>query len=143
MHGCARNALTLIGRGQKDQYTVYDIYLYILHSPDDSNRYFNYYFGDLPHIFRNNRTSIAVLDHSTTKTELENLADDIFQYYGLGCRSVTKLYLPEGYDIDKLFKSVFKYKNVINHNKYMNNYDYNRSIYLLQNIKKYVNNRTY
>lgn len=109
--------------------------LVIATGSNNSNRYFNYYFGDLPHIFRNNRTSIAVLDHSTTKTELENLADDIFQYYGLGCRSVTKLYLPEGYDIDKLFKSVFKYKNVINHNKYMNNYDYNRSIYLLQSIK--------
>ena len=109
--------------------------LVIATGSNNSNRYFDYYFGDFPHIFRNNRTSIAVLDHSTTKIELENLADDIFQYYGLGCRSVTKLYFPVGYDIDNFFKSVYKYKNVVNHNKYMNNYDYNRSIYLLQNFK--------
>lgn len=101
---------------------------------DNSNRYFEYYFGHVPSLFRKNRTSIAVLDDSVSEDELLKLSDDIFNYYGLGCRSVTKLYLPFNFDLDRLFNAFYKHKELINHNKYMNNYDYNRSIFLLQKI---------
>ena len=109
-----------------------DFDLVIATGSDNSNRYFDYYFGEYPHIFRKNRTSVAVIDDHVTDNQLLNLSHDILQYYGLGCRSVTKLYLPKKFDIDKLFKNFFHYKDLINHNKYMNNYDYNRSIFLLE-----------
>ena len=73
-----------------------------------------------------------MIDDHVTDDQLLNLSHDILKYYGLGCRSVTKLYLPEKFDIDKLFKNFFHYKDLVNHNKYMNNYDYNRSIFLLE-----------
>ena len=98
---------------------------------NNSNRYFEYYFGKFPHIFRRNRTSIAVISSEITDEELKSLSHDMLQYYGLGCRSVTKLYLPEKFNLDRIYNSVFNYKDLINHNKYMNNYDYNRSIFLL------------
>ena len=98
---------------------------------NNSNRYFEYYFGKFPHIFRRNRTSIAVISSEITDEELKSLSHDMLQYYGLGCRSVTKLYLPEKFSLDRIYNSVFNYKDLINHNKYMNNYDYNRSIFLL------------
>ena len=98
---------------------------------NNSNRYFEYYFGKFPHIFRRNRTSIAVIHSEITDHELKSLSHDMLQYYGLGCRSVTKLYLPENFSIDRIYNSVYDYKDLINHNKYMNNYDYNRSIFLL------------
>ena len=96
---------------------------------DNSNRYFDYYFGEHPHIFRKNRTSVAVIHDDISDDQLLNLSHDILQYYGLGCRSVTKLYLPDNFDIDKLYKNFFYYKDLVNHNKYMNTYDYNRSIF--------------
>ena len=98
---------------------------------NNSNRYFDHYFGNHPHIFRKNRTSIAVIDQHTSDQELNKLSDDILQYYGLGCRSVTKLFIHESFDLNRIYQSVFNYKNLANHNKYMNNYDYNRSIFLL------------
>ena len=98
---------------------------------NNSNRYFEYYFGKSPHIFRKNRTSIAVIHSEITDNELMNLSHDMLQYYGLGCRSVTKLYIPKNFSIDRIYNGVFNYKDLINHNKYMNNYDYNRSIFLL------------
>ena len=98
---------------------------------NNSNRYFEYYFGKFPHIFRRNRTSIAVINPKITDEELKSLSHDMLQYYGLGCRSVTKLYLPENFSIDRIYNSIYDYKDLINHNKYMNNYDYNRSIFLL------------
>ena len=109
-----------------------DFDLVIATGSDNSNRYFDYYFGECPHIFRKNRTSVAVIDDHVTDDQLLNLSHDILKYYGLGCRSVTKLYLPKKFDIDKLFKNFFHYKDLVNHNKYMNNYDYNRSIFLLE-----------
>ncbi|MDG1439932.1 MAG: acyl-CoA reductase [Flavobacteriales bacterium] len=99
---------------------------------DNSNRYFEYYFGKKPHIFRKNRTSIAVLKDDIDDNDLINLSHDVLQYYGLGCRSVTKLYLPENFNLDRLYKNFYNYKDLVNHNKYMNNYDYNRSVYLLE-----------
>ena len=99
---------------------------------DNTNRYFEYYFGHVPNIFRKNRTSVAVLNENISDSDIKLLGNDIFSYFGLGCRSVTKIYIPKGFKIDKLFEVFFDFKYLVNHNKYMNNYDYNRSIYLLQ-----------
>ncbi len=102
---------------------------------NNSARYFDYYFGKYPHIIRKNRNSVAVLSGTETDEELELLADDIFLYFGLGCRSVSKLFLPDGYDLDHIFRNSLKHKEVINHNKYANNYDYNRAIYMMNLIE--------
>jgi len=101
---------------------------------NNSARYFEYYFGKYPHIIRKNRNSVAVLTGNETDGELQGLADDIFLYFGLGCRSVSKLFLPDGYELDTVFRNSLKHKNVINHNKYANNYDYNRAIYMMNRI---------
>ena len=101
---------------------------------NNSARYFEYYFGKYPHIIRKNRNSVAVLSGNETDEELQGLADDIFLYFGLGCRSVSKLFLPDGYELDTVFRNSLKHKNVINHNKYANNYDYNRAIYMMNRI---------
>ena len=98
---------------------------------NNSARYFQYYFGKVPNIIRKNRNSVAVLSGNETPQQLENLADDIFIYFGLGCRNVSKIFLPENYDITYLIKHLEKYKHLKNHNKYQNNYEYNRAIYLV------------
>lgn len=108
--------------------------LVIATGSDNTNRYFESYFGSYPHIFRKGRTSIAVVSDTHSSEDLINLADDVFSYYGLGCRSITKIYLPKGFSTDLIFNALFKFKNVVNHNKYMNNYEYFRSIFLLENI---------
>ena len=108
--------------------------LVIATGSDNTNRYFESYFGAYPHIFRKSRTSVAVVNENHSPEELSNLADDVFSYYGLGCRSITKVYLPEGFSTDLIFNALFKYKDVVNHNKYMNNYEYYRSIFLMENI---------
>ncbi len=102
---------------------------------NNSARYFDYYFGKYPHIIRKNRNSVAVLTGNETDEELQLLADDIFLYFGLGCRSVSKLFLPDGYKLDYIFENSLKHKHVINHNKYANNYDYNRAIYMMNQIE--------
>ena len=106
---------------------------------NNSARYFEYYFGKYPHIIRRNRNSVAVLNGDETDEELQALADDIFLYFGLGCRSVSKLFLPDDYDLDHIFRNSLKHNEVINHNKYANNYDYNRAIYLL-NLTEFKDN---
>jgi hypothetical protein len=102
---------------------------------DNSSRYFEYYFGKYPHIIRKNRNSIAILDGNETDKELEDLGSDIFSYFGLGCRNVSKIYLPEGYDVHIMIKNWTKYSDVIMHSKYANNYDYNMAIYLVNKEK--------
>lgn len=94
-------------------------------------RYFDYYFGKYPSIIRENRNSVAVLTGNETEEELSALADDIFTYFGLGCRSVSKIFVPHNYDFDKLFNAVFKYKDIMDTAKYANNYDYNKAVYLM------------
>ena len=101
---------------------------------NNTARYFDHYFGRYPHIIRRNRNGVAVLDGSETATELEALADDIFRYFGLGCRNVSKIFIPEGYDFDPFFKAMYSRRSVINHHKYMNNYDYNKAVYLMSDI---------
>jgi len=98
---------------------------------DNSSRYFEYYFGKYPHIIRKNRNSIAILNGTETETELAALGSDIFSYFGLGCRNVSKIYLPEGYDTDKLAPAWKDFAWVADHNKYANNYDYNKAIYMV------------
>lgn len=98
---------------------------------NNSNRYFEYYFRDYPKILRNNRSSVAILSGNESDEELKSLADDIFSYFGLGCRSVSKLFVPKGYDVTQLFPHFSKYDWFHSHSKYMNNYDYYRSILLL------------
>ncbi|MBL4707438.1 MAG: acyl-CoA reductase [Flavobacteriales bacterium] len=102
---------------------------------DNSARYFDYYFREKKRLIRKNRTSIAVLNGNETEQELEGLSHDIFTHYGLGCRNVTKLYVPKNYDLDHVFKALFPYKEIANHNKYANNYDYNKAIYLLNKVE--------
>lgn len=98
---------------------------------DNTARYFEYYFGKKPHIIRKSRNSVAVLTGKETHEQLEALGEDIFRYYGLGCRSVSKLFVPVGYNFDAFFKAVYKYHPIINENKYANNYDYNKAVYLM------------
>lgn len=104
---------------------------------NNTARYFEYYYKDIPRIIRKNRTSVAVLDGSETKQELEALCDDIFLYFGLGCRSVTKLLVPQGYDMIPLLDASEKYKDYENHNKYANNNTYHRAI-LLMNLTPHL-----
>lgn len=101
---------------------------------DNTARYFEYYFGQKPHIIRRNRNSVAVLTGTETKEELEALGEDIFRYYGLGCRNVSKLFVPEGYDFDAFFKAIYSYHPIVNEDKYANNYDYNKAVYLMSLI---------
>ncbi|GGK64803.1 acyl-CoA reductase [Rufibacter glacialis] len=101
---------------------------------DNTARYFEYYFAKRPHIIRKNRTSVAVLTGKETKEELTALGDDILRYYGLGCRNVAKAFVPEGYDFSPLFEALEYKKEVVNHHKYQNNYDYNKSIYLVNGV---------
>lgn len=98
---------------------------------DNSSRYFQYYFGKYPHIIRKNRTSSAILTGKETADELQALGKDVFSYFGLGCRNVSKLYVPSDYDITKLLDHWSVYKDVLLHHKYNNNYDYQKSILLI------------
>lgn len=107
---------------------------------NNTARYLEYYFKNHLSIIRKNRTSIAVLKGDETEEELKLLAHDIFQYFGLGCRNVTRIFIPQDFVIDRLFESFLDFKEIINHNKYANNYDYNRAVYLLNQDKFWDNN---
>lgn len=98
---------------------------------DNTARYFEYYFKHIPHIIRKNRTSCAVLDGKESEADLHELGKDIFQYYGLGCRNVSKIFVPEGFDFPFFFRSIESYQPIINHHKYNNNYEYRKSIFLV------------
>lgn len=110
---------------------------YIATGSNNSAGYFEYYFKKYPHIIRRNRTSVAILTGEETKEELEMLADDVFLYFGLGCRNVTKIYVPEKYDFIPLLDALKKYDRFADHHKYKNNYDYYLAIHLL-NKKFYM-----
>ncbi|MDQ7949316.1 MAG: acyl-CoA reductase [Pedobacter sp.] len=101
---------------------------------NNSSRYFDYYFGKVPHIIRKNRNSVAVLTGRESKAELENLGRDIFDYFGLGCRNVAKLFVPKDYHFTTFFEAIEPYQPIIHHFKYNNNYDYNKSIYLVNGV---------
>jgi hypothetical protein len=98
---------------------------------DNSSRYFEYYFGRYPNIIRKNRNSIAIIDGDETEEELLALGKDVFSYFGLGCRNVSKLYLPKGYDPGSLANRWENFSGVVNHSKYANNYDFNKAVYIV------------
>jgi len=102
---------------------------------NNTSRYFEHYFGKYPNIIRKNRNSVAILNGNESKEQLTALGEDIFQYYGLGCRSVSKLFVPIGYDFATFFKSIFEHQKIIESNKYANNYDYNKAVYLMSEFK--------
>lgn len=101
---------------------------------NNTSRYFDYYFKKYPSLIRRNRNSVAVLSGNETSNQLKLLGSDIFQYFGLGCRSVSKIYVPDGYDFDAFFTAIFPWKKVLEHHKYVNNYDYNKAVYLMSEI---------
>ena len=95
---------------------------------DTAAVHFEYYFRKYPHIIRKNRNSVAILDGQEDQEDLNSLGKDVFDYFGLGCRSVSKLYLPKNYELNRIFESFYSFKDVIHHNKYKNNYDYNNCL---------------
>ena len=114
---------------------------YIATGSNNSAGHFEYYFGKYPNIIRRNRTSVAILTGKETTDELEKLADDVYLYFGLGCRNVTKIFVPENYDFIKSLTVFKKYNYLADHHKYKNNYDYNLAILLL-NKKVYMSNES-
>lgn len=102
---------------------------------DNTARYFEYYFAQKPNLIRKNRNSVAVLTGNESPEQLKALGEDIFRYYGLGCRSVSKVFVPMNYDFDIFFKSIYSYSTIIEHHKYANNYDYNKAVYLMSEFK--------
>jgi hypothetical protein len=116
-------------RLEKDAISDFDIV--IATGSDNSARYFDYYFGRYPNIIRKNRNSIAVLDGEESDADLENLGLDLFSYFGLGCRNVSKIYIPEGFDLERLTSAWKKYSGIISHGKYASNYEFNMAVYLV------------
>jgi hypothetical protein len=106
---------------------------------NNSSRYFDYYFSNVPNIIRKNRNSIAILTGEETSAQLYALGRDIFDYYGLGCRNVSKIFVPKGYIFNHFFESIEMYSSILNHHKYQNNYDYNKSIYLVNRNEHFDN----
>lgn len=102
---------------------------------NNTARYFDYYFSKHPNIIRKNRNSVAVLTGHETDEQLRALGEDVFRYFGLGCRNVSKLYVPEGYNFDRFFEAIFDWNPIMNHAKYANNYDYNKAVYLMSEFK--------
>lgn len=98
---------------------------------NNTARYFEYYFKNKPSIIRNNRNSVAVLTGDETSAELKNLSEDVFRYYGLGCRNVSKLFVPKGYKFDAFFEAIYHWHPIVEKAKYANNYDYNKAVYLM------------
>ncbi|MGB4843473.1 MAG: acyl-CoA reductase [Ferruginibacter sp.] len=107
---------------------------YIATGSNNSARYFDLYFSKYPNIIRRNRTAVAVLTGNEATEELNNLSDDVHQYFGLGCRNITHLFVPTGYDFVPLLRAFDKYKYFEDHHKFKNNYDYQLSIALLNNV---------
>lgn len=104
---------------------------------DNTFRYFEYYYSNKPHIFRKNRNSIAIIDNDTPDKEIRDLGADIFSYFGLGCRNVSKIYLPADYKLSILSDAWQDYSSVINHPPYNNNYIYNKALYKLNKTRIY------
>jgi hypothetical protein len=98
---------------------------------DNSYRYFEYYFRDIPHLLRRNRVGVAILDGQESQSELKGFVEDVLMYFGLGCRNTSQVFLPEEYEITDLQKYFAEWKHLLDHQKYKNNYDYNYAIYLM------------
>lgn len=107
---------------------------------DNSARFFDYYFNKYPSIIRKNRNSVAVLTGNEKTEELAKLGDDVFYYFGMGCRNVSKVFVPRGYKFDPFYEAIFHFKDVLTNNKYSNNYEYNRTIFLMGDASKMLDN---
>jgi hypothetical protein len=107
---------------------------------NNSARYFEYYFGKYPNIIRRNRNSVAVLTGTESIAELRALGEDVFTYFGLGCRNVSKLFVPRTYKFDTFYKSIIDFSDLVQNNKYMNNYEYNRTVYLMSSDPSLLDN---
>ena len=107
---------------------------YIATGSNNSARYFEYYFGKYPSVIRKNRTSVAILNGAESEAELNALADDIMLYFGLGCRNITQIHVPKNYDFVPLLNALKKYSYYFDHAKYKNNYDYQLTIYIMNNL---------
>ena len=134
------DTLTGIDAGLKNRFTIVkgplkNFDAVIATGNNNSSRYFDYYFGKYPHIIRKNRNSVAVISGHETDEEMKKLATDIFMYFGLGCRNVSKLYLPAGLGIEEILPFFEDYAFLADHNKYRNNYDYHKSIFLINRIE--------
>lgn len=101
---------------------------------NNTARYFEFYFKDKPSIIRKSRNSVAVLNGQETKEQMVALGEDVFRYFGLGCRNVSKIFVPKDYNFDAFFGGMFPYQDVIKYEKYINNYDYNKAVFLMSNF---------
>jgi len=115
-----------------DKLTGYDAV--IATGSNNTSRYFKYYFGEVPHIIRSNRTGVAILNGREPLASLQALGYDIFRYFGLGCRNVSKIYIPDNYDIKILLDSLQNWLTLVDHHKYANNYNYSQAIYAMEQI---------
>ena len=130
-----------IGSRIKISETLKDCYAYIATGSNNSARYFHYYFGKYPSVIRNNKTSVAVLSGNETHEDLSQLSNDVNIYFGLGCRNVTQLLVPENYNFEKLLQAFKKYDYFKDLTKYRNNYDYNLALFIMNN-KFYMTNES-
>lgn len=119
---------------------ISDIEAIIATGSDNTFRYFENYFGHLPHVFRKNRNSIAIVSGDESDEELARIGDDIFTYFGLGCRNITHILFPDGYNTNRFFEAILTHSDVINHNKYANNYTYHNALYLMNKVPFLDNN---
>ncbi|MBT8196134.1 MAG: acyl-CoA reductase, partial [Bacteroidia bacterium] len=117
-----------------------DIEAVIATGSNNTSRYFEAYFGKYPHIIRKNRNAVAVFTGDESKEELQAFGKDIFDYYGLGCRNVSKAFIPENFELDKLFEALQGYASVMEHTKYMNNFDMHSAILLMKKVPFLTNN---
>lgn len=101
---------------------------------DNSSRYFEYYFSKMPHVIRKNRTSVAIITGNETAQDFDQLWSDVYQYFGMGCRNVSKLFVPKGYDLTQILRAWENKGELAHHHKYFNNYEYNKSIYLINSV---------
>ncbi|MHC5201327.1 acyl-CoA reductase [Myroides sp. LJL119] len=117
------------------EHKLNDFQAVIATGSDNTARYFEYYFSKVPHIIRKNRNSVAVLNQKETPEQMIELGKDIFTYFGLGCRNVSKIFIPRDYNFDHFFNGMYPYKDVIDYDRYANNYDYNKAVFLMSEFK--------
>lgn len=117
----------------KDRLTNFDAV--IATGSNNTARYFEYYFRNKPRIIRKNRNSLAILTGNETELDFKNLAEDVFRYFGLGCRNVSKLMVPKEYNFNSFFEGIYHRQDLLQHHTYVNNYDYNKAVYLMSSIQ--------
>ena len=108
-----------------------DFHAVIATGSNNTGRYFNYYFSKYPSVIRKNRNGVGILNGRENNEEMEGLGRDMLQYFGLGCRNISKLYLPKGYDLNQIFGTIYPLRSIIEVHKYANNYDYNKAVFLM------------